>query len=533
MRGNRKGLSTIVSTLLILLLVFVAVGILWSVVRTFIQSGSEEVSLGKFTLDLQIDSVAVNDTNNTVYVKVQRNVGTGNFSALKFVFSDDSESESIVYNQSLLENEKLTFSFILSKLNVSNLVTVEVIPIFTLSSGKTSSGDVKDTYYVKEGYSVRITSGSSSTNTTTNTTNTTAECTVNSDCNDDSNGTTDTCSLGVCYNTAITQCINGDSYCPSGCDSSNDSDCVGCITDSECNDGDSSTIDICTLGVCQNTKLTTCTNNDGVCPAGCTNSTDNDCSSDLFYIDSRCRDIISDRALNILFIGNSFTGYGDIYLLVKQLATDGGWISPSTTKAVIYGASLSDHRNSSYTLGKVDTGNWDVVVLQDYSNRPTSVGDPAGFKDDVAWFYDRIKASSPNATIVLYETFAYPETNSYIVNYFGSSAAMQSELRSNYNDAAYNYVPAYASYSLATDITVAPVGDAWEQEFLLNNPLTLHIDGDYHPNDYGSYLNALMIYATIYQTDTLGVGNGSLIDSTNATHLQNLVDNMNNYPCIE
>ena len=77
-RSDKKSLSTIVTTLLILLLIFVAIGIIWIVVKKVIVEGSEQVSLGKFTLDLKITQVQTID-NNTIKVKIKRNQGAGDF----------------------------------------------------------------------------------------------------------------------------------------------------------------------------------------------------------------------------------------------------------------------------------------------------------------------------------------------------------------------------------------------------------------------------------------------------------------------
>ena len=147
-KEDKRALSTIVSTLLILLLVFVAIGILWSVVRTFIQSGSEEISLGKFTLDLQIDSVVINSTNGTMSVRVVRGTGDGDFTGLRFIMDDgDTTQITEVRGVNMAEQDKQTFTFAIpSGMSASTIQTVSIAPIFTLSSGEESNGDIKDTW---------------------------------------------------------------------------------------------------------------------------------------------------------------------------------------------------------------------------------------------------------------------------------------------------------------------------------------------------------------------------------------------------
>ena len=144
---NKRALSDVVSTLLILLLVFVAVAILWVVVRNVIQQGTEQVSLGKFTLDLKIEKVTLGA--NSLSVKVKRNVGAGEFSGLSFII-DDGENTEIYQrkNLSMSEYQEITFDVPLQNIIPARVQKIEVAPIFTLSSGKEVVGDVKDTYEI-------------------------------------------------------------------------------------------------------------------------------------------------------------------------------------------------------------------------------------------------------------------------------------------------------------------------------------------------------------------------------------------------
>ena len=70
---EKRGLSNIIATLLIIVLSLVAVSVVWGVVRNIISEGTEQIELGKFTLDLEIKSVKVQGDDVTVDVIVQRN----------------------------------------------------------------------------------------------------------------------------------------------------------------------------------------------------------------------------------------------------------------------------------------------------------------------------------------------------------------------------------------------------------------------------------------------------------------------------
>jgi len=239
-RGSKKALSTIVSTLLILLLVFVAIGILWVVVRNVINEGTEQVSLGKFTLDLSIENVEI--SGNHIDVRVKRNPGAGTFTGLSFILDDGDNTEVIERkNLSMGEYAIRTFSLTPDKLSASNVEEIEVAPIFTLESGKEVTGDVKDSYEISKGGTEDVT----------------PECSSPSDCNP-SVCQTATCPSGTCVYSSITTCsMVSDGCCPNSCTSDNDADCVECEDNSDCSDMDTSEL-ICSGGnvVMRNTNWT-------------------------------------------------------------------------------------------------------------------------------------------------------------------------------------------------------------------------------------------------------------------------------------
>src|SRR3989344_8465854 len=152
---DNRGLSTIVAILLMLLLVMVAVGIIWVVVKNVIQSGAEQISLGKYTLDLQIEQVQKVDDSN-INVKLKRNAGDGEFVGISFIIDDGDSTEVIKQNISMDELEVKTFQLILSGINASNIKKISIYPIFKLESGKEIVGPMKDEYTVSSSTSSGI-----------------------------------------------------------------------------------------------------------------------------------------------------------------------------------------------------------------------------------------------------------------------------------------------------------------------------------------------------------------------------------------
>lgn len=104
---------------------------------------------------------------------------------------------------------------------------------------------------------------------------------------------TATCAVAV-----VETCVDNDGCCPATCDSGTDSDCSitcgdGVVDEGETCDGDCETCDStdacvtvvpsgsaqnCSLE-CLSSRITACKNDDGCCPTGCDDDSDNDCSN--------------------------------------------------------------------------------------------------------------------------------------------------------------------------------------------------------------------------------------------------------------
>ena len=93
-------------------------------------------------------------------------------------------------------------------------------------------------------------------------------------CNDNNACTTDSCSSNQCAHATITSCTNNDGCCASGCTSINDNNCVQCTTANQataCDDNNLCTTDTCPSNSCLHSNLadmTNCSNGAGRCCAG-------------------------------------------------------------------------------------------------------------------------------------------------------------------------------------------------------------------------------------------------------------------------
>ncbi|GBE19501.1 hypothetical protein BMS3Abin17_00224 [archaeon BMS3Abin17] len=146
---EKKGLSTIVTTLLIILLVLVAAGMVWSVVKNIISEGAEGISLGRTTLGLEIISLEIKDSS--IDVRIKRNIGEGDLIGVRFSLKDNESSEIIEKPTTMQELEERTFTLRqaeFSLVNLRNLTEISIAPILGTGSGKQTIGDLVVFYEV-------------------------------------------------------------------------------------------------------------------------------------------------------------------------------------------------------------------------------------------------------------------------------------------------------------------------------------------------------------------------------------------------
>lgn len=140
---NKRGMSEVVTTLIIILLVIVSIGIVWVVVKNILDKGKDEITLTGLTLDLEITKAVVED--EILSVTVKRNPGEGDLIGINFVISDGDNSVVVTRDTTLSELGVQTFTFTLSTLAVGEITSISIAPIFETSSGKEITGEIHDT----------------------------------------------------------------------------------------------------------------------------------------------------------------------------------------------------------------------------------------------------------------------------------------------------------------------------------------------------------------------------------------------------
>ena len=214
-----------------------------------------------------------------------------------------------------------------------------------------------------------------------------------------------------------------------------------------------------------------------------------------------------------LFIGNSFTfggaekiicQHGGVPKLVEAIAASKKK-NLSTLMLTAPGRDWGFHLRQPKTEEDLNAKIWNWVVLQDFSTQPTHIGKPDDFFNNGETLDNRIMQHSPKAIVVLYETWARPKGNPLYTGIstprtFVDTAQMNDEVQKHYTE-LYQRLEAI---NPPTHVELAPVGLAFERSVEKYPDINLYCSDLYHANTNGSYLAALVIYATIYKESPVG-----------------------------
>jgi len=143
----KKGLSTIVTTVIMVALSLAAILIVWVVIQNTIGEEAESIAAGSSRIALKIENVLIGE--NEITIKVNREVGRGNLSKIKFVLTDiEDETKTYEKDTSLTELGSQKFQISLEGLN--NISKISIAPIIESESGKDYVLGITDTKNFQE-----------------------------------------------------------------------------------------------------------------------------------------------------------------------------------------------------------------------------------------------------------------------------------------------------------------------------------------------------------------------------------------------
>ena len=132
--NSKKGLSTVVTTLIIILLVLVAIGIVWVVVRGIVESGTEQIDINVRCIETDVKASAVDCSNPAQCDVTLTRKGQGyEMGGVKLVFSNANGDTSGVID---------------APGNIDVLMSVTLDP--PINSGITNPNKVEVTVYFED-----------------------------------------------------------------------------------------------------------------------------------------------------------------------------------------------------------------------------------------------------------------------------------------------------------------------------------------------------------------------------------------------
>ena len=134
---NTKAMSQIVTTVILVVLVLVAIGIVWGVISNLVGDSADDIDSGAKCLPIVIDATAVANTSTTAYdVTITRTAGGSEISGVVVnLFNDTTNSGLLDLDSTIGELETETMNVEAALLNANK---IEVTPYFTDASGNPS-----------------------------------------------------------------------------------------------------------------------------------------------------------------------------------------------------------------------------------------------------------------------------------------------------------------------------------------------------------------------------------------------------------
>ncbi len=200
------------------------------------------------------------------------------------------------------------------------------------------------------------------------------------------------------------------------------------------------------------------------------------------------------KTLSAFFVGNSYTAYNNLPQLIANVADSAGdsLIFSSNTPG---GSTLQAHSTNLNTLEPIQTGNWDFVILQEQSQRPSFP--IAQVQADVfpyaAALNDSIEKYQPCGETMFYMTWGRENGDANNCPFFPplcTYEGMDSMLRMRYEMMAND-----------NDAVVSPVSVVWRYLRTNHPTIDLYTNDGSHPSAAGSYAAACTFYAAMFRAD--------------------------------
>jgi hypothetical protein len=194
----------------------------------------------------------------------------------------------------------------------------------------------------------------------------------------------------------------------------------------------------------------------------------------------------SSPKLQILFVGNSFVFQNDMPDILEGMLGAAG-VSAEIDIATIPGGSLKQHAKTRRTIKKIQSQNWDYVILQEQSVIPSI----KRYREGQMFPAVRTLSQMHNGSTMLFMTW-------------GRRQGMKSSGFNRYRDMQDALTKGYIEAARREHLSVAPVGEAFRVVLKQKPFYPLWSDDGSHPSYQGSYLSACVFFQMITQQSPVG-----------------------------
>ncbi len=178
----------------------------------------------------------------------------------------------------------------------------------------------------------------------------------------------------------------------------------------------------------------------------------------------------------ILFVGNSLTYTNDLPSLVRSIAKADG-VTLNADMIAFANYALEDHWNEKNVSGALEKTRYDFVIFQ---QGPSALQTSRQNLMEYTLRFSSL-CQSRQAQMCLYAVWPSVERS-------------------------FDFDNAILSYAMAADSSssiLLPAGEAWKQVLSKKKNFPLYSPDGFHPSIHGSYLAAMVIYATIFKKENL------------------------------
>ncbi len=215
-------------------------------------------------------------------------------------------------------------------------------------------------------------------------------------------------------------------------------------------------------------------------------------------------------ALNVLFVGNSYTYTNDLPGMVRNMANSTGK-NINTTMIAPGGQSFSGHYwMENNGLAYIMQGGWDVIILQEQSSTPAM---PDYNMELNCYMYARYLVDTaydfnPCVEPMFFMTWGYRDGDGFL--------ALDNPAAGTYEGMDSIIAARYMIMKEMCDASVSPVGRVWRYLHDTQPNLALHGSDGSHPSVAGTYAAACSFYTMLFKESPLNITYNSSLPAATA-----------------